>query len=172
MTYPKTGGIVENEAFLSAAKQKAIAAGLDPRIISNGGSPDMWRAHEVTSATEHRPGTYIYMDRFQVAKGVGTWDDCGAYSPHDGGQPPHGESALSMPVLKRLPAIPSEWMVRVYCWLSGCSDYLAQRGTWRDRISACEEKPGIGDRLRIIPNHACVVRTCSIRSCWFQATKW
>jgi D-serine deaminase-like pyridoxal phosphate-dependent protein len=158
MTYPKTGAIVENEAFLSAAKQKAIAAGLDPRIISNGGSPDMWRAHEVTSATEHRPGTYIYMDRFQIAKGVGTWDDC------------------ALTVLTTVVSRPTENRVIVDAGSKALtSDTFGMDGFgyivgYPDAVitslseehgaidfSACEEKPRIGDRLRIIPNHACVV---------------
>ena len=46
-------------------------------MVSNGGTPDLYRAHEVPAATEHRPGTYIYSDRSQVAvNGFGTWEDC------------------------------------------------------------------------------------------------
>ena len=45
--------------------------------MSNGGTPDLYRAHEVTIATEHRPGTYIYSDRSLVeTQAFGTWDDC------------------------------------------------------------------------------------------------
>src|SRR5690606_5668871 len=34
------------------------------------------RAHESGSVHEYRPGTYIYMDRSQVARGAATLDDC------------------------------------------------------------------------------------------------
>ena len=52
-------------------------AGLDVAVVSVGGTPDLYHAHEVTAATEHRPGTYIYSDRYFVeAQAFGTWDDC------------------------------------------------------------------------------------------------
>ena len=46
------------------------------RVISSGGTPDMWRAGEDTVVTEYRPGTYIYLDRYQVAKASARCDDC------------------------------------------------------------------------------------------------
>lgn len=158
MTYPKTGAIVENEAFLSAAKEKAIAAGLDPRIISNGGSPDMWRAHEVKSATEHRPGTYIYMDRFQAAKGVGTWDDCALTVLTTVVSRPTENRAIVDAGSKALTS--DTFGMDGFGYIVGYPDAVVtslseEHGTID--FSACEDKPQIGDRLRIIPNHACVV---------------
>ena len=76
MTYPAAGQVETNAAWLAKAKQALIDAKLAPEIVSNGGTPDLWHAHEVTGATEHRPGTYIYLDRYQVAQGVGTLEDC------------------------------------------------------------------------------------------------
>ena len=52
------------------------AAGLKPEVVSTGGTPDLWHASEVAVATEYRPGTYIYLDRFQVQEGVASLDDC------------------------------------------------------------------------------------------------
>src|SRR5262249_55603473 len=52
-------------------------SGLAVETISNGGTPDLYSAHEVTVATEHRPGTYIYSDRSLVEiHGFGDWADC------------------------------------------------------------------------------------------------
>src|SRR5690606_2840073 len=76
MTYPAAGGYADAAAWLRDARNLLTAEGLPPRIISNGGTPDLWHAHEAETATEHRPGTYIYMDRFQVEKGVATLEDC------------------------------------------------------------------------------------------------
>uniref|UniRef100_UPI002FCC8E46 alanine racemase n=1 Tax=Devosia sp. TaxID=1871048 RepID=UPI002FCC8E46 len=59
MTYPAAGQVEANAAWLAGAKLALTSAGLPPEIVSNGGTPDIWRAHEVTAATEHRPGTYI-----------------------------------------------------------------------------------------------------------------
>src|SRR6202030_3644150 len=51
--------------------------GLDVETVSNGGTPDLYSAHEVRVATEHRPGTYIYSDRNHVeTHGLGTLAEC------------------------------------------------------------------------------------------------
>ncbi|TGV62045.1 D-TA family PLP-dependent enzyme, partial [Mesorhizobium sp. M00.F.Ca.ET.149.01.1.1] len=70
------GRAAEANAWLKAARSALAAAGLECVRISSGGTPDMWRSGEDSVVTEYRPGTYIYLDRYQVAKGVGTLDDC------------------------------------------------------------------------------------------------
>src|SRR5258707_4339656 len=45
-------------------------------MVSTGGTPNLKKLGKLKGATEHRPGTYIYNDRMQVAAGVATWDDC------------------------------------------------------------------------------------------------
>ncbi|EJN02331.1 D-TA family PLP-dependent enzyme [Phyllobacterium sp. YR531] len=158
MTYPKTGAVEANEAFLAEAEKLAIAAGLDPRIVSNGGSPDMWRAHEVKSATEHRPGTYIYMDRFQVAKGAGTWDDCALTvlatvvsrptenrAVVDAGSKVLSSDTFGMDGFGKIVEYPDAII----------SSLSEEHGTID--VTSSKEKPKVGDRIRIIPNHACVV---------------
>ncbi len=158
MTFPKTGTVEETDAFLASAKDKAIAAGLDPRTISNGGSPDMWRAHEVTSATEHRPGTYIYMDRFQVSKGVGTWDDCALTVLATVVSRPTDDRAIVDAGSKALTSdtLGLDGFGRVVGYPEAVITSLSEEHGAID-LTACKEKPQIGDRLRIIPNHCCVV---------------
>lgn len=158
MTYPAAGQVEANQAFLSAAKDKLTAAGLAPAIISNGGTPDLWRAHEVTAATEHRPGTYIYMDRFQVAKGVGGFPDCALTvlatvvsrptedrAIIDAGSKALTSDTLGMSGFGLIEAYPEAEIV-------GLSE---EHGTID--LSKCTTKPQIGEKVRIIPNHACVV---------------
>jgi len=158
MTYPAAGQVEANAAWLAAAKQALIAAGLPPAIVSNGGTPDIWRAHEVTAATEHRPGTYIYMDRFQVAKGVGGFDDCALTvlatvvsrpTPDraiiDAGSKALTSDLLGMSGFGLIEAYPQAEIV-------GLSE---EHGTID--LSKCTARPQVGDTLRIIPNHACVV---------------
>lgn len=158
MTFPKTGTIAQTEAFLSAAKEKARLAELDPRIISNGGSPDMWRAHEVASATEHRPGTYIYMDRFQVSKGVGSWDDCALTVLTTVVSRPTESRAIIDAGSKALTSdtLGLEGFGRITDYPDAAITSLSEEHGVID-LSACKTKPQIGDRLRIIPNHCCVV---------------
>lgn len=158
MTYPAAGQVEANAAWLAAARLGLTAAGLPPAVVSNGGTPDIWRAHEVTAATEHRPGTYIYMDRFQVAKGVGTFDDCALTvlatvvsrptedrAIVDAGSKSLTSDLLGMTGYGRIEAYPD-------AVITGLSE---EHGTID--LSACANRPKIGDKLRIIPNHACVV---------------
>ncbi len=76
MTYPAAGRAGEADRWLIEARDVLKAAGLDCDVISSGGTPDIWRAGDTKVVTEYRPGTYIYLDRYQVAKGVGGNDDC------------------------------------------------------------------------------------------------
>ena len=149
---------MQTDAFLASAKDKAMGAGLDPRIISNGGSPDMWRAHEVASATEHRPGTYIYMDRFQVSKGVGTWDDCALTVLATVVSRPTEDRAIVDAGSKALTSdtLGLDGFGRVVGYPEAVITSLSEEHGAID-LTACKDKPQIGDRLRIIPNHCCVV---------------
>ncbi|MGV8954408.1 MAG: D-TA family PLP-dependent enzyme [Cypionkella sp.] len=158
MTYPAAGQVDANAAWLAAARDALIAADLPARIISNGGSPDLWRAHEVTAATEHRPGTYIYLDRFQVAKGVGTYDDCALTVLATVVSRPTenrcvidaGSKSLTSDTL----GLSGFGLVLGYpdAVITGLSE---EHGTID--LTHCTQKPAIGEKLRIIPNHACVV---------------
>ncbi|WP_224705513.1 D-TA family PLP-dependent enzyme [Devosia aquimaris] len=158
MTYPAAGQVEANAAWLAMAKSELAAAGLPAAVISNGGTPDLWRAHEVTAATEHRPGTYIYMDRFQVAKGVGGFTDCAltvlatvvSRPTEDRAIIDAGSKALTSDTL----GMTGFGLIEAYpeAVITGLSE---EHGTID--LSKCATKPVIGETLRIIPNHACVV---------------
>lgn len=158
MTYPAAGQVEANAAWLAAAKVALGTAGLPPDVVSNGGTPDLWRAHEVTAATEHRPGTYIYMDRFQVAKGVGTFEDCAltvlatvvSRPTEDRAIIDAGSKALTSDLL----GMTGHGLIEAYpeAVIVGLSE---EHGTID--LTNCAARPKIGDKLRIIPNHACVV---------------
>ena len=158
MTYPAIGKVEANAAWLAAAVQLLKRDGLTPVIVSNGGTPDMGRAADVAVATEHRPGTYIYLDRYQVAKGAGTLEDCAltvlttvvSRPTQDRAVIDAGSKALTSDTLGLdgfgLVVGYREAVIRSLSEEHGVID-----------LSACREKPAIGERLQIIPNHACVV---------------
>ena len=76
MLYPTETGWAEAQKFFDEALAGVRAHGLDAAMVSTGGSPNLKNVGKLRGATEHRPGTYIYNDRMQVAAGVATWDDC------------------------------------------------------------------------------------------------
>ncbi|WP_331376222.1 D-TA family PLP-dependent enzyme [Sinorhizobium chiapasense] len=157
MTYPPVGGTERVQAFMSEAKRLIEAGGIDVPTITSGGTPNMMEAAGASVATEHRPGTYIYNDRSLVARGVATWDDC------------------ALTVLATVVSVPAENRAIIDAGskvltsdLLGLSGYGHVLGRNDIRIDQLSEEHGrlvsdgpinlkVGDRLRIVPNHACVV---------------
>jgi D-serine deaminase-like pyridoxal phosphate-dependent protein len=143
---------------LTAALAALTDAGLPPPVISAGGSPGLYRAHLVTAATEHRHGTYIYSDRMQVAFGLGGWGDCaltviatvvsrpsGTRAILDSGSKALGADLCPLPDRGRITAYPE-------AVITGLSEEHGHVD-----LSACTDRPAVGERVRVIPNHACVV---------------
>jgi D-serine deaminase-like pyridoxal phosphate-dependent protein len=156
MTYPPVGAEAEVQRWLSEAKSLIEAAGLDVPTVSNGGSPGMWQAQEVSIATEYRIGTYVFNDRSLQARGICSWDDC----------------ALS--VLVTVISVPSEGRAVIDAGskvltadLLGLDGHGHVLGRPDIHIAGLSEEHGVltadtinlqvGDRLRIVPNHVCVV---------------
>src|ERR1700731_3392850 len=76
MLYPTETGWTEAQRFYDEALAGVRAHGLDATMVSTGGSPNLKNLGRLKGATEHRPGTYIYNDRMQVAAGGATLEDC------------------------------------------------------------------------------------------------
>ena len=158
MTYPAARQVDANAAWLAEAVAALTAANLAPEIVSNGGTPDLWQAHEVRSATEHRPGTYIYLDRFQAGTGVGTLDDCALTVLATVVSRPTPDRAIMDAGSKALTSdtLGLDGFGYVIGYPDAAIRSLSEEHGTID-VSGCAEKPVIGERLRIIPNHACVV---------------
>ncbi|KKB13774.1 alanine racemase [Devosia geojensis] len=158
MTYPAAGKYAEAARWLAEGKRLLEEAGLPAKIISNGGTPDLWHAHEAEVATEHRPGTYIYMDRYQVEKGVATLDDCALTVI---------ATVVSRPTETRAVIdAGSKALTSDTLGLTGFGHVLGYPGAVITSLSeehgtidlsASDKKPKIGEKLRIVPNHCCVV---------------
>jgi D-serine deaminase-like pyridoxal phosphate-dependent protein len=158
MTFPAAGKPEEAATWLTEACGKLKEAGLDVPVVTSGGTPDMWRAHEAGVVTEYRPGTYIYMDRSQVAREACTFDECALHvlatvvsapAPDrvvlDSGSKTLSSDTLGLEGFGYIPAYP-EARITSLSEEHGVVD-----------VSACKRRPAIGDRIAIIPNHACVV---------------
>lgn len=158
MTYPARGGETETDAWLITAREALTAAGLPPPVISAGGSPGLYRAHLVTAATEHRPGTYIYSDRMQVAFGLGGWDDCALTVLATVVSRPTDTRAILDSGSKALAAdlCPLPGHGRITAYPDAVITGLSEEHGHVD-LSASVDRPVIGERVRVIPNHACVV---------------
>ncbi len=155
MTYPLGP---DTEAFLAAGRALILAAGLPVERVSGGSTPLMWRAHEVPSLTEHRAGTYVYGDRYIVKSGAMSLDDCALHlhatvvsrPTAERGIIDAGSKALSSDLLGlegygTLLEYPEAKLVAL----------SEEHGTVD--FSACARRPAVGERVRVLPNHCCVV---------------
>jgi D-serine deaminase-like pyridoxal phosphate-dependent protein len=159
VTYPPKNSVAKTNAWLTEAVHLCKRAGLSVETVSNGGTPDLYSAHEVSVATEHRPGTYIYSDRCHVeAHGFGDWTDCAlrvqarvvSHAAPDRCIIDAGSKSLSSDLLglKGFGRILEHLEWEIY----GLSE---EHG--HVRAPPGSEEPRIGELVTVIPNHACVV---------------
>ena len=157
MTYPPTGGAAAVESFMSRAKAFIEAAGIAVPVVTSGGTPSMMHAAEAPVTTEYRPGTYVYNDRSLVSRGVCGWEDCALTVL---------ATVVSVPAANR--AIIDAGSKTLTSDLLGLSCYGHVLGRDDISIDQLSEEHGrlvsegpinlkVGDKLRIVPNHACVV---------------
>ncbi len=158
MTLPKNGAREHMAAFLDAARTNLAASGLDVPEVSTGGSPDMWKDEGLAHVSEYRAGTYIYFDRMQVAAGSATPNDCALAVLSTVVSVPTGDRAMldagSKALTSDLLGLEGYGEVRS---LSGARVYnMSEEHGFLD-ISKVNDKPRVGDLLRITPNHVCPV---------------
>jgi D-serine deaminase-like pyridoxal phosphate-dependent protein len=159
MLYPTETGWTEAQKFYDEALAGVRAHGLDAAMVSTGGSPNLKNLGKLKGATEHRPGTYIYNDRMQVAAGVAEWDDCALniYSTvvsragPDRGILDAGSKTLTSDTGGGLDGHglilehPEARIAR-----------FAEEHGFLD-LARSNTRPVVGDVVRIVPNHVCVV---------------
>lgn len=158
MTYPPRWGGSAVSAFFAQATDLLQAAGLPPGRLSSGGTPDLWRAAEVRPLTEHRPGTYIYNDRMQVAWGHAGLSDCALTVLATVVSRPTPDRAILDAGSKALAAdlSPAAGHGHIVEYPEAVIRALNEEHGIVD-LSACAARPVVGERVRIVPNHVCVV---------------
>jgi D-serine deaminase-like pyridoxal phosphate-dependent protein len=158
MTYPAAGKRDLAESWLADAKTMLEKGGFTCPVISSGGTPDLFHGHAGSVVTEYRPGTYIYNDRMQVNFGAGGWEDC------------------ALTVLATVVSRPTASRAVIDAGSKTLSSDVAQPGGfgriigYEDAViktlseehgvvelAAPSDLPRVGETVRIIPNHACVV---------------
>lgn len=157
MTYPPVGGAATVQRFMTEARDLIEAKGLAVPIITSGGTPSMMDAAEAPIVTEYRPGTYIYNDRSLVARGVCGWEDCALTVL---------ATVVSVPAPNR--AIIDAGSKTLTSDLFGQTGYGHVLGRPDIAIDQLSEEHGrlvsqgeiglkVGQQIRVVPNHACVV---------------
>lgn len=157
MTYPARGKPEEADRWLGEAKALIEKAGIKVPVVTGGNSPDMWHGPDQV-VTERRPGTYVYFDRSQVAFGAASFNDCALTVL---------ATVVSRPTATRV--IIDAGSKALTSDLLGLTGHGAVLGHEEMIVTGLSEEhgvielkapsdwPRIGDKLRIVPNHVCVV---------------
>jgi D-serine deaminase-like pyridoxal phosphate-dependent protein len=136
-------------------------AGLKPPVVSGGSTPTAWHTHEMPLVTEFRPGTYVFNDRTTAAVGACKWDDCAftvlatVVSTAVPGQAvvDAGSKALGREPMRGVAG-------EGFGALVGHEDVLVSAMSEEHGIldlSKTAWRPRVGDTVRIVPNHVCIV---------------
>jgi D-serine deaminase-like pyridoxal phosphate-dependent protein len=156
MTYPSN---TKTDTFIQQTKALLKHDNIQIECVSGGGTPNMWQAHTFKKVTEHRAGTYVYGDRHIIKSGAMSLDECAftvtttvvsCPTPErailDGGSKTFSSDLLDLDDYGTIIEYPE---ARIYS--------LSEEHGHVD-LSACKKnKPQIGERLTVIPNHCCVV---------------
>ncbi|MEX2534790.1 MAG: alanine racemase [Trueperaceae bacterium] len=158
MTYPSSPEVA---GWVAEARPLFESAGIPLEVVSAGGTPQMWRAHETDGITEYRAGTYVYHDRKSVAGGTASLDECALHvhvtlvskATSDRGVIDAGSKMLTSDTVP--PSMGMGYGLILEYPDAVISELSEEHGVVD--FSACRERPSIGERLRVLPNHVCPV---------------
>jgi D-serine deaminase-like pyridoxal phosphate-dependent protein len=156
MTFPNRDP--DTRAFFERALELFERTGIPVPVVSGGGTPALVNVDRFPMLTEHRAGTCIFNDTMVVASGWATWDDC------------------AMRVRATVVSRPTDARAVIDCGTKVLtSDLYTVKGYGHVMeypeaaivnlseehgvvdLSACRERPAVGDVVSVVPNHCCVV---------------
>jgi D-serine deaminase-like pyridoxal phosphate-dependent protein len=156
--YPTEESWPQTQVFYDEALAGVRALGLEPRIVSTGGSPNIVNVGKLKGATEHRAGTYIFNDRMQMAARVATLEDCALHvfaTVVSRAGPERGIfDAGSKTLTSDIGGLDGHGLILEHpqARIKG----FAEEHGFLD-LAGLNDKPKVGDVVRIVPNHVCVV---------------
>ena len=144
--------------FFTRAIETFGAAGISLPVLSGGGTPGLNALADYPMMTEHRAGTYVYNDVMMVHSKVATWDECALHVRTTVVSRPTDDRAIvdaGSKVLTR-----EQYYVKHFGHVVEYPEAVVANASEEHGIldlSACRDKPQVGDVINIIPNHCCVV---------------
>ena len=156
MTFPNREPTTRE--FFERALGLFKGAGIPVPVVSGGGTPGLFTAQNFPMLTEHRAGTCVFNDVMVVSSGTATWDNC------------------AMRVRATVVSRPTDGRAILDCGTKVLtSDQYGQKGFGHIMeypeavvgnlseehgivdLSACAERPKVGEIVHVVPNHCCVV---------------
>jgi D-serine deaminase-like pyridoxal phosphate-dependent protein len=143
---------------LAATAADLRAAGLPVDDVSVGSTPTAALAMRVQGVTECRPGNYVFHDASQVALGTCGTEDCALTVVATVVSVPAPDRAVVDAGSKTLSSDPLRPRPGGYGQLLGRASRLEKLSEEHGVVAVAQgESFRVGERVRILPNHACVV---------------
>jgi len=156
MTFPNRDP--DTRTFFERALALFKRAGIPVPVVSGGGTPALATVDRFPMLTEHRAGTCIFNDTMVVASGWATWDDCAMRVRATVVSRPTDTRAVIDCGTKVLTS--DQYTVKgfghVMQYPEAAIVHLSEEHGVVD-LTACRERPAVGDVVSVVPNHCCVV---------------
>jgi D-serine deaminase-like pyridoxal phosphate-dependent protein len=143
---------------LAAAADAIRAAGIPIEEVSVGSTPSARAAMAIAGVTECRPGNYVFHDASQVSLGTCTLEDCALTIVATVVSVPAADRAVLDSGSKTLSSDPLRPQAGGHGFILGRKSRLRSLSEEHGVVGV---EPGesfrVGERVRVLPNHACVV---------------
>ena len=151
MVYPSS---TQSMQLVTEVVELLRSDGFSVDVVSGGGSPTAFQSHEFQGLTEIRTGTYIFNDASYLRKDVCTLEQCalkvittvisapaaGRVIIDGGSKTFSSDMGYPMGYILEYPE------AQIY--------QMSEEHGFVD-VTQCEQRPKVGERLTVIPNHAC-----------------
>jgi D-serine deaminase-like pyridoxal phosphate-dependent protein len=156
MTFPNRDP--DSRLFFERALALFKQAGIPVPIVSGGGTPALFTAQALPMLTEHRAGTCVFNDAMVVRSGTATWANCAMRVRVTVVSRPTATRAIVDAGTKVLTS--DQYGMTGYGHVMEYPDAVVsalseEHGTLD--LSACPDRPAVGDVVSVVPNHCCVV---------------
>jgi D-serine deaminase-like pyridoxal phosphate-dependent protein len=127
-------------------------------MVSTGGTPNVANLGRIKGTTEHRAGTYVFNDRMMLACGAATMDDLALHvvaTIVSRAGPERGiVDAGSKTLTSDTGGLDGHGLILEHPE-ARIAKFAEEHG-FLD-LTKCNDRPKVGDVVRIVPNHVCVV---------------
>jgi D-serine deaminase-like pyridoxal phosphate-dependent protein len=156
MTFPNKDP--DTRLFFERALELFARAGIPVPVVSGGGTPALLTVDRFPMLTEHRAGTCVYNDAMVVSAGGATWDQCAMRVRTTVVSRPTPDRAVLDAGSKVLTS--DQYFMKgfghVMEYPEASITHLSEEHAVVD-LTACPERPRVGDVVEVVPNHCCVV---------------
>jgi D-serine deaminase-like pyridoxal phosphate-dependent protein len=150
--------VAAGEGGALAGVAAALARDHGPLEVSVGSTPTARRAMGVGGVTECRPGNYVYHDASQVSLGTCALGDCALTVVATVVSVPAPGRAVLDAGSKTLSSDPLRPQPGGHGWILGTRSRIARLSEEHGVVDvAGGDGFAVGQRVRVLPNHACVV---------------